>query len=227
MDVFASALGAFLILSVFLFPSYQKHILLEKIQKDIEATAERIADLGDQLSKAELVNERQVEELVELENAGNELAACEEETDMCRAALKETFIVFGVEWKERCDIDIYVKDPDGHMFDYSSHNRDGTDFPNTEAQLSLDMLDGPGLEIWQNPNAAPGLYEMSLSPRDCGGAVDSGADPAVEISTWLLDRSHGKSDLQRTAIPASGGRHKIAVVRVGSDGSTELIEGSR
>jgi hypothetical protein len=123
--------------------------------------------------------------------------------------LTTTFLVIAMEWHERCDIDLYITDPMGNEFYYAKKNTTGQDFRNSQGQLHLDMIQGPGMELWQNPSAEPGEYRVSY------GSLCS---LPVEVGGWVIDRSAGKQTLPvKTVAPRT--RVEIATITVTPDGS--------
>lgn len=52
--------------------------------------------------------------------------------------------------------------PERHYF-YRSSNRNGSDFPGSQAALSQDVTRGPGVEIWETPKFVDGAsYRFAL-----------------------------------------------------------------
>src|ERR1700682_808057 len=109
LDLFAAALGAFILIAIILFPNYLK-------QQNVE--------LKLQTSEKSLSQCQQT--TVEKDKS---LAICE-------AALASTFIVVAIEWSAygNYDVDLHVTDPEGHEFSFSKNNRDRKDYPSSEAQ---------------------------------------------------------------------------------------------
>lgn len=209
LDMFASALGAFIIISVILFPYFNQQKRLDKTKADITETEKSLRETNEQSRQAEEVSRRQQQEIRQASQASVALGQCRETIRTCQAALTKTFLVVAIEWDERCDIDLYVNDPLGNEFSYKKKNETGGDFPNSQGQLSLDMTDGPGIELWQNPSAPPGDYRVSY---------DSLCSIPVEVKGWVIDRSAGKQSLPDKTVP---GRQtaSAATVAVNSDGS--------
>lgn len=147
LDLFAACLGAFILISVILFPNYQKR---EQAAKESEQS---------------------------LRVCQSERETAQKAVGSCEAALASTFIVVAIEWSASgtYDVDLHVRDPAGHVFSWAKNNRSRTDFPATAAQLSYDNTRGPGVELWQHPKADPGTYEISYhyyrAPAP-GSAVD-------------------------------------------------------
>lgn len=138
LDLFAACLGAFILISVILFPNYQKQQQAEQKLETSEAT---------------------------LKQCKSDRAVVEKTIASCEAALASTFIVVSIEWSAYgdFDIDLHVYDPKGNEFYWARNNRGRTDYPETDAQLSYDNTRGPGVELWQLPKAEPGIYRIAYN----------------------------------------------------------------
>lgn len=138
LDLFAACLGAFILISVILFPNYQKQQQAEQKLETSEAT---------------------------LKQCKSDREAVQKSMALCEVALASTFIVVSIEWKlpGNFDIDLHVYDPTGNEFNYSKNNRERTDYSGTDAQLSYDNTRGPGVELWQHPKAEPGVYRIAYN----------------------------------------------------------------
>src|SRR5262249_51140998 len=132
---------------------------------------------------------------------------CRQTAAACRRSLTKAFLVIAIEWDEPCDIDLHVTDPAGRKFSYEKKTFSGSD-----GQLSLDMTSGPGIEVWQNPSAEPGTYEIAYH-------VFAGLQsPGALVRGWVIDRSGGKRSLPEKILHQSE-YSKVAKIRVERDGS--------
>jgi hypothetical protein len=140
LDLFASALGAIILIMIILLPYYLKTAFLSE------------NDLHVRLQLAE----RQIKEL---ENQNDELLA----------KSNATFLLISMSWDSSPDIDLIVRDPHGNVFYFNKHNRlvEGQTrrphYPNSLAELSVDATRGPASEIWMTPYAEVGRYEIFYS----------------------------------------------------------------
>lgn len=210
LDMFASALGAFIMVAIILFPYYQETKEFENnIEKTKEAIRKSEEDLKAAKQRVKTDEDTQLQlqqQLRAAQNSTAELDHCRAEATACRAALNKTFMVVTIEWAERCDVDLYVKDPVGNEYYYSAKQ-----FPGSDAELSMDMLDGPGIEIWQVPVAKPGSYEISYNPL--GGQSDM-----VTIRGTIIDRS-GRHELTPRTVRCGGGKAVVARATVSPSGA--------
>ena len=164
LDMFASALGAFIMICVILFPYFNQVKLLKQTREKIEQTVDQLGKVTTEVRHAEETSRHQQEEIQHGSEFRTSLVACQQTSAACKAAMTKTFLVVAIEWEERCDVDLYVTDPDSRKYYYGQKTfADG----NSRAQLSLDMRDGPGIEIWQDPSAKSGIYKISYQTAGC------------------------------------------------------------
>ena len=214
LDMFASALGAFIMCAIILFPYYKESKDFEKsIEKTREAIRKSEKDLkaAKQRVKEDEETDKQLQQ--QLRAAQTSTAAldqCRADAIACRASLDKTFLVVSAEWTERTDVDLYVKDPTGKEYSFSSKT-----FPGSDAEMSLDMLDGPGVEIWQAPVAAVGPYEIFYQPRS------SDKTTTVTIKGVIMDRS-GRRELPVRTMRCDSTKTKVASLYVSPGGIVTL-----
>lgn len=158
LDLFASAMGAFIIIAVMLFPYYlKKKSVLEEIHRTEQALGECKVENGELRT--------------EIESEQNETAQVQAGLQGCREKLDKTFLALVMKWKKsRVDIDLHVVDPDGNRFYYKKKNDTGQHYPNSPAKLSVDTERGPGVEIWESPIAKPGTYKVYYKFYETNGS---------------------------------------------------------
>ncbi len=142
LDLFASAMGAFILIMIILSEFY------------LNVSPVHPTELAQQLAIAK-------EKQEELEKKNKEL---EEQKKELEKQAKATYLLVTLSWtksaNKKVDIDLYVIDPHGNKFNYSSHNRTRSHYPNSKAELSEDATDGPASEIWVAPKAEVGAYKV-------------------------------------------------------------------
>ncbi len=234
LDLFASALGVFIIVAIVLFPYFQKS---EAAELELEATQERLEQTETALNEAqaraeamqttqealataqeELQSLRDTLQQAQSRNAAQEdrLEQAENELEQARVELAKTFLIVGIDWTvSSADVDLYVTDPDGNTFYYAANNRSGYTYVNSDAQLSYDMRSGPGIELWQNPEAKPGEYQVEYELF----SVRSGS--TVRIEGDIYDR-RGRHDLPPITLRRRGERAEVATVTVDQAGHVTL-----
>ncbi len=217
LDMFGSALGAFILISVILFPFYnqseqvgQQKQKLDEVTADLKQTQEQIRRQQETSNGLRKASAQAIQVKTQIEE-------CNKSMSLCRIGQSQPFLVVAIEWKERCDVDLYVKDPRGNQFYYGRANRSGQEFAGTQAQLSVDMQDGPGTEIWVNPRAEPGNYEVSY--RLAGSAANAAPRPLV--SGYVIDRDGGLRPLPPKTLGAIT-TVTVATLRVAADGSVAI-----
>jgi hypothetical protein len=194
LDLFAAALGAFILISVILFPNYMK-------QQQVALKLDSANAAVNQCESAKSAQTRAV-------------AACEASRD-------GTFLVVSIEWSAQgaFDIDLHVIDPQGHEFFWAKNNRARTDYPSTDAQLSYDNTRGPGMELWQHPKAVPGVYKIAYYYY---GAPDRNAPPPpIEVKGHVFYR-HGRLELPAVTLSEQYVGRPVAELLVGQGGTVEM-----
>ncbi|MGU3480148.1 hypothetical protein [Methylobacterium sp. D48H] len=218
LDMFASALGAFIIIVVLLFPYYNKAKLEVKMRKDLEVLETDLKEVRRQSADAASALSNVLLQVKEGNAAASGLKECKRARAMCEASLTKTFLVVGAEWDEPCDVDLYVTDPAGRTFSYAmrkfSGRQTGSGEPD-DSQLSLDMRDGPGIEIWQSPVAREGTYKVSYN-------VLKLQSPSVRVRGWIIDRTSGRRLLPEVLLTPSKSRAHAANLVISRDGSTVI-----
>ena len=221
LDMFASALGAFIMISVILFPFYNQAKQLEQARDSIKKTNDHLGKVQAELLKSEETSRTQLEQIRRGSEFRTSVLACEQTMSACKASLTKVFLAIGMEWEESCDVDIYITDPAQRQFYYSSRK-----IPPSKAELSIDMLYGPGIEVWQNPEAETGDYKVHYKKGGSCPALASGAD-TVTVKGWLIDRSGGIRLLPEMALTQSNESADVAIIHVSADGLSSIRPADR
>jgi hypothetical protein len=217
LDMFGSALGAFILISVILFPFYNQAGQVDQQKQKLDEVTENLKQTREQIQRQQETSDGLRKASALAIQVKTQIEECNKSMSLCRIAQARPFLVVAIEWKERCDVDLYVKDPGGHQFFYGRANRGGQEFGGTQAQLSVDMRDGPGTEIWVNPGAEPGNYEVSY--RFAGSTVNPPPHPLV--SGYVIDRDGGLRPLPPKTLGAVASL-TVATLRVAADGSVAI-----
>jgi hypothetical protein len=198
LDLFAAALGAFIMVAVILFPNYLKQ---NNVALQLQTTQ---TDLTQCRGSAAAVKEAMARQ-------AHALATCE-------TALATTFLVVTIEWSEagNYDVDLHVTDPEGHEFFWDKNNRARRDYPSSAAQLSYDNTRGPGVELWQHPSASPGTY---LIAYDYYGRPGDKAPVTVKGNVFYRN---GRSEISPVTLTELHKLRLVARIVVGQQGSIEL-----
>jgi len=201
LDLFASALGSFILLTVILFPYYLKNheVVAEntRLQVELQKTQRQLSECQSQLSEAEQ----------RVQQAQAELQDCQEK-------LAQTFLAVVLKWETAGqDIDLYVLDPEGHEFSYQQHNRSQEHFPGVTAKLSKDSLIGPGVEIYESNPAKSGVYEIYVKLFERNKVTEN---PIVQTTVYFRD---GTLDFPNIHLSREGQKLQIGTFELRSDGS--------
>src|SRR6202035_684926 len=194
LDLFAAALGAFILVSVILFPNYMKQ---EKTALELQSTQKGLQSEQKSLNECKAV----------LSSKDQSLATCE-------IALASTFIVIAIEWNAsgNYDIDLHVFDPDQNEFFWGKSNRSRRDYPASEAQLSYDNTRGPGVELWQDPKAVPGTYKIAYDYYTAPGP-----NLPVDVKGNVFYRN-GRIELPAVTLTETHKLRPVASIIVGTRG---------
>ncbi len=179
LDLFASAMGAFILLSLVFMVFFSiaadgpleasvPVAELEDCRSELAAATERNTSLEAQL--AGTVDNAALEQCQQrVETARGRLAQCQDELGAardqlggvsddlvdCRRALAQTFVLVIASWASSDDVDLHVVDPGGREFYFRRKEHQGS-----EATLEEDNTQGPGNEVWLHPSAEPGRYRI-------------------------------------------------------------------
>lgn len=208
LDLFASALGAFMLITVVLFPFFPN------TGDSPERVAEVRAEIAEQIDQLEA---SLAASITQIESVEQELGACtttldtiEDEFENCQAALQQTFVLVVISWGTSDDVDLHVIDPRGNEYYYADDS-----FPGSDAALEEDNTTGPGNEIWLSPTAIPGDYEVyanMFSKRDSSPADVRGS----------LLHQNGRLDIPTTTISTDGDKPLLIRFNVNSEGTVTV-----
>jgi hypothetical protein len=204
LDLFASAMGAFIVIAIVLFPFYLK---FKDISEQVNLAEQRLGDC--ERKNGDLRNQ--------IDEQGRRNAIIQAGLRGCLAKLKTTFLAIVMKWDERGDdVDMYIRDPHGNQFSYKRHNRTRRHFSGTSAKLSYDTRRGPGVEIWEHPIATQGTYVISYN-----FFADRGRKRPVKIRANLYTRD-GVRKLREITLRRKGETRVVARVTVAADGSVRV-----
>lgn len=203
LDLFASTMGTFILLTVILFPYYLKN----------SEVVEQVSILRDRLSEsqAELLENQQ-----HLQQCRFEQTRINTQLNQCQEELRQTFLAIVLKWETlNQDIDLHVVDTVGNEFYFERHNRSRLDFASL-AELSVDTTRGPGVEIWENPQARLGRYQVFANLYARHGNL---VDPWVKSTVYFRG---GSQKLPDVALSVQGSKVLIAVIEVNDRGEVVI-----
>jgi cell division protein FtsB len=218
LDMFASALGAFILMAVILFPYYQKNRpikqKLDAAVAELKRTQEDVDKTKAQGQKLEQQNNELKGEIQKVQLAQVELNQCRQGNSACLIQLRKTFLLVKIEWSTTDDVDLHIKDPQGNDFSWDKPNRNGRDFPNTKARLSTDTAIGPGVEIWQAPAVETGAYQIDY-------VVNKEPTADITVTGFFFDKT-GKKPLPDRVLKKGQQRVTAGVIEIGADAGLTL-----
>ena len=227
LDLFASALGAFVLMSMVFMVFF---MMTSRNAGELEATRAALAQCEVELAQSEAgraeVQGRLNEALEELagtvdcravvEQVQRELSSCQERIDgiegelrSCQRALKQTFLLVVASWSSRTDVDLHVVDPAGREFFYENRR-----FSGSPAALEEDTMTGPGNEVWLHPSSEPGRYRVCYN-------LYSGRSASVRGSLLWQE---GKLDLPNVDLDTKGEMTLAVEIDVDDQGSVALVQ---
>lgn len=218
LDLFASALGAFILLTLILMPYYLKtdKDLMADLQQCREALAESEAArqaLQTELQANQQAAQRAQEALEESQQAlaqcqqqqeasqqaQEALAQCQQQHDQCLKQLAQTFLAVVIQWETaRHDVDLHVVDPTGAEFYFQRKRISGR-----PGELSADTTQGPGVEIWEVVNAPPGTYKVYYR--------------------FYAKKGNPQAATVKGAVYYRGGHHRLSPVTLNAEGEKPLV----
>lgn len=217
LDLFASALGAFMLLTIAALPFFpntgDSPGLVDDLQQEMGAELDA---LQDQLDTAnDLLTQTQIE-LAQCQAQtpapdGDILTQTQTELEACQAQLNITFAMVVISWPSEDDVDLHIIDPMGNEYYYAERT-----FPGSDAALAEDNVRGPGNEIWLSPQAMQGDYEMYVY------MFSKNSPGAVSVTGSILHRD-GRITLPDTTLNTSGEMPLVTRFNVDAQGNVSLL----
>ena len=164
----------------------------------------------------------QAEAREDLQQAQSELQQCQAKLAVYEEKLSQTFLAIIIQWSTRIhDVDLHVIDPAGKRFYYKAPT-----IPGRPGELSVDTRRGPGVEIWEVPEAPVGKYQVLYNFYSNEDGRDVNRAPAI-VKGGVYHRD-GHHRLDRRTLTRVGSDNAnavlVATVTVKDDGSVEISE---
>ncbi len=211
LDLFASALGAFILLTLFLLPYYlksdesrgQKLKQCQAARQQAEQTLAQCRQERQAQGEASEAAQRQAEQ---------SLAQCRQQHAQCLKQLAQTFLAVVIQWPtQKHDVDLHIVDPTGAEFYYEKKRISGR-----PGELSADTINGPGVEIWELVEAPVGIYKVYYQFYDPHG------NPEPTIVKGAIYFRGGRQRLPPVTLRAKGDKPLVATVEVKPSGEVEV-----
>ena len=194
LDLFSSALGAFILIAVVIFLFFPNTGIADQL--DLEEARRQAASLQQELSEAEealadaSARERGLEEALEQER-------------------KRKFLLVTISWQGEHDVDLHIVDPRGNEYSYNARTHSGS-----VARFEEDTTRGPGNEVWLHPMVTPGEYRVYYHLfAQRGSSV-----PVRGSVVHSLDRD----ELRLQTLREQGDKPLVATVVVDADANVEV-----
>ena len=183
------------------------HALIARLRGQIDNLNGQVDNLNGQIGA--LTGENQdLSDLVEnlrgqIEELRNRIAELE----------RRKFLFVTISWQGTIgdDVDLHVVDPSGNEYYWAERSYTGN-----PARFEEDSLDGPGNEVWLQPAAIPGDYQIYYNPY----ALTSGT---IAVRGRIVSQGERHEFRERQLVPG-GSRQLVATVTVDDDGNLTVIE---
>ena len=225
LDLFASALGAFIVISILLMPYFlrvnNKEVaeLREALREAQAAESEIQASLEREpsaLQECRMQESSCQQELESVRRGETGLQSCQAELNACEQRLTKTFLAVVIQWAtEGHDVDLHVIDPAGEEFYYESKTIRGR-----PGELSADTIIGPGVEIWEVPEAPVGKFRVLYNLYGLRG----NERPAIVKGGVYYRDGYFRFNERRLTEVGRGNAQMVAEITVADDGSIEISE---
>ncbi len=147
LDLFASALGAFIVISLIFMVSFGA--------RPSDADQPPASDAATRLEQVEADLDRCRSEAESAATLTGHLARADAALESCRRLLERTFVLAVASWSSIDDVDLHVVDPAGREYYFRRKRHQGS-----RAALEEDNIRGPGNEVWLHPQAESGRYRL-------------------------------------------------------------------
>ncbi len=235
LDLFASALGAFILITLVLFPYFpnisstppestpptQDPEDLQACQSDLARTRKNLAQALEELQISQDAQANLPQDQSALQESQKSLQKAQEKLQQCAKELRKKFLLVLMSWSNRGDdVDLFIRDPQGNTFHYNRKTNSGT-----PAKFEEDNINGPGNEIWLHPQATPGKYEICYNYYQNRSEFNSVTVRGAYV-TPAGRHDLGTATLYTAGQGAASTRH-VASILIDRQGNTTLQRGSR
>lgn len=241
LDLFASALGAFILITVVLFPFFpntgDSRERVEEVKTRLAATQRLLAEVEASLDSA---RQQALEQNAEIQSLRQQLADCQaalqdssglleqldqsqQELNRSRQELKEAQQTLQECRRALKKTFVLVliswstqDDVDLHVVDPAGREfyYDNKRERGSPAVLEEDNTRGPGNEIWLHPEAEPGSYQVFVN-------YYARRTASVRVRSAVLHQD-GKNGLPGTTLTREGERSLVATIVVDDEGNVSI-----
>jgi len=214
--LFASGVGAFIIISVILFPYHGATVNeeLSAAKETLEENEKKIDLVSKQIRGIKQANAKLKSEVDGKLGIRAKLFKCGRERASCKVQLAKNFIIVQIEWQKKYDVNLFVRDPKGREYSWQKPNRGSQDYPESLSHLSIDFYGGPGTEVWLAPEAIAGNYIISAQ-------LSRAPTETVGVKGFFFDRT-GRKAFPKVELNPTTREVEIGKIRIRPDGSLEV-----
>ena len=254
LDLFASALGAFILIAIVMFPYFPNTGMAS--EADLDAALDELRDAvagNDELTRITDELNQAIDDLrTELATCRNELAACRNENQDQQRRIadqdrrlgdqerqiadqdrqledqerqieaqqnrigdleRRKFILVTISWdgNRGDDVDMHVVDPNGNEYFYNART-----YPGSDARFEEDSVNGPGNEVWLQPQVIPGEYQIYYNPYSL-------ASDEVYVRGRVVHPAT-RHEFRERRLVDGGRRELVATVVVDDEGNVTVTE---
>ena len=203
----------------------------DRLETELQETRDRVHQLErlledqdtlrDELEacRAETENQRgQIENQREQienqrEQIENQREQIENQEDRIADLERRKFILVTISWggQPGDDVDLHVIDPYGNEYYFGRRTH-----PESDARFEEDSLNGPGNEVWLQPQAIPGRYEIHYNPFSL-------ASSQVTVRGRIVHPA-SRHEFRPRQLTPTGQRELVATVVVDDQGNITVDE---
>jgi hypothetical protein len=221
LDMFASALGAFIMCSVILFPYFKKDVSQE-VTAAKETLQARSKELDTKLKEVRQIDEqirKQDQEVKQVRDLQAKLNVCKQGLNQCQVAVGKNFLLVEIQWEKEINVDLHVTDSGGNEYYWRKTNRCECEFPGKKARLSVDSFGSSrgGIEVWIEPEVKPGSYFVDY-------VIERPSTDDIKVVGSVIDRLGTRALEVKTLTRGSGReiRVRAAELQIGADGDLNI-----
>lgn len=230
VDLFASALGVFIIVTVVLIPymtkkeSKRNRVVEAKLREEVnelKTTLSQLTQTGD-AGAAENAEQKVIALTQQVSSLTTQLKQSKKVQDSLKSQIQKSslkqnneggFIVAIVKWSSpKHDVDLQVQDPAGRLFNFKRRKYKGV-----PGGLILDTRTGPGVEVWQSSKLQEGIYKLRYLFYGKYG------NPAPVSVEGTIITPPGETKLPKVVLKQDKQKSPWFQLKVSSDGKVQIL----
>ena len=183
-------------------------------QAQIMTQQEQISSQQEQVGQQQEQIARQQEQVAQQQDqVAQQQAQIGEQESRIADLERRKFLLVTVSWDgdQGDDVDLHVIDPNGNEYYFGNRT-----YPDSDARLEEDSLNGPGNEVWLQPQAIPGEYRIYYNPF----SLDSSQ---VEVRGRVV-HPLARHEFRERQLRPDGERELVARVVVDDEGNIAVDE---